>query len=353
MIGQLVASVLLLGANAFFVALEFALIGARRTKLEPLAADGRRSARVALAATGDLNMQLAGAQLGITVASLLLGYVAEPLMVHLFEGLTGRVLPDSASHAVAFVIGLSIVVFLHMVFGEMVPKNVAIASPEATLLALALPNRIYLAVVRPVVRTLNLLATGLVRLLRVDPRDELEDTHTARELATMLAESHEEGLIEDFAHELLAGVLDFGGRTASEIMIPRDEIVGVERPTPVAAVEALVLDEGHSRLPVWGATHDEPLGFVHAKDLLTLPAEAAQRPVPLRLLRQLLVVRADRSLDDVLRDMRQARVHVALVVDERGATAGLVTLEDLLEELVGDIVDETDVDDADGPTAQA
>ena len=343
MIWQVLLAVAMLAANAYFVAIEFALVSSRRTKLEPLAEEGSRRARRALAATGDLNLELAGAQLGITMASLLLGFVAEPLVVHALEGVLGVTgLPEGATTAIAFLVGLSIVVFLHMVVGEMVPKNVAIAAPERTLLALMPLDRVYLAVFRPVVRLLDGLASLGLRVVRVERRDELGGTHTAQELAVMLAESHEEGLIEDFAHDLLAGVLDFGDRTAADVMVGRDDIVAIDRGTTVAEAEARIVAAGHSRLPVLGATPDEPLGFVHAKDLLAVEDDAVGRPVPARLVRPLPVVRADRALDEVLLAMRRTRVHVALVADEAGRTAGLVTLDDLLEELVGDILDEGD-----------
>lgn len=343
MIWQILFALAMLVANAYFVAIEFALVGSRRTKLEPLAEGGSRRARRAVVATGDLNLELAGAQLGITMASLLLGFVAEPLVVHALEDLFGFAdLPEGVTAAAAFLVGLSIVVFLHMVIGEMVPKNVAIAAPERTLLALMPVDRAYLAVFRPVVRLLDGLASIGLRLLRVERRDEVGGTPTAQELAVMLAESHEEGLIEDFAHDLLAGVLDFGGRTAGDVMVGRDDIVAIDRGTTVAEAEARFVEAGHSRLPVLGATPDEPLGFVHAKDLLTVDDDAVGRPVPARLVRPLPVVRADRPLDEVLVAMRRTRVHVALVADEAGRTAGLVTLDDLLEELVGDILDEGD-----------
>jgi len=344
-IGQLVASIGLLAVNGFFVAVEFALVGSHRARLEPMAESGGRRARVALRSISELNLQLAGAQLGITIASLLLGYVAEPLVVHLFEGVFDQILPDGVSHALAFAAGLSIVVFAHLVFGEMVPKNVALAAPERTLLVLALPNQLYVVVFKPVIRLLNVMATGIARLLGVEPRDELGGSHTVIELSAMVAESHGEGLIEDRAHDLLAGVLDFGGRTVAEVLVPRAQMVTIDRQTTAAEAAALAGSAGLSRLPLVGATVDEPYGFVHAKDLLALPVEALGQPVPLRLVRQLLVVRVGRELDDVLRDMRRSRTHLALAMDEGGRTAGIVSLEDLLEELVGNILDETDRDD--------
>ena len=337
-----VAIVALLLVNGFFVALEFALVGSRRSRLEPLAAGGDRGARRGLDAIGELSVQLAGAQLGITVASLLLGLVGEPAMAHLLSLLVEHVpgVPDGVVHPVSFVVGLTLVVFAHMVLGEMVPKNLTLAHPERTLRQVTGPNRLYLAVARPVVGVLNAMANAGVRLLGVEPRDELASAHTAEELAVLVAASREEGAIEGFAGELLSGVLDFGGQQVSEVMVARERIRALPRTVTVAEAERTVLAEGHSRLPVLGTGGlDDVLGFLHAKDLLTLPEDARDRPVPARLIRRMLVVPRRRSLEDLLLAMRRSRVHFALVVEEDGTTAGIVTLDDLLEELVGDIVD--------------
>jgi CBS domain containing-hemolysin-like protein len=336
--------------NGFFVGFEFAMVGSRRSRLEEMAAEGNRRARAALDASSDLTMQLAGAQLGVTMASLGIGAFGEPTLAHLVEGpLEALPLPHGVVEPLGFVIGLGIVVFFHMVIGEVVPKNLALAGPERSLLLMAPLSRAYLRVFRPLVWLLQRLANAGVRLLRVEPRDEITSAHTASELAAMVAESHEEGLIEEFAHDLLAGVLDFGDRDVSSVMVPRDEVVTVSRGDTVAAIEQVVVRSGHSRLPVVDTDVDAVLGFVHAKDLLTLPPETHDEPLPLRIVRRMLVVTRDRSLEDLLLGMRRARIHFAVVVDGDRRTAGVVTLEDLLEELVGDILDETDRQD---PRAQ-
>lgn len=340
-----VAIVVLLAVNGFFVALEFALLGSRRSRLEPLAEAGDKAAQRGLDAMRDLSAQLAGAQLGITVASLILGLVGEPAMAHLLEPVVDLVpfVPDSWAHGVAGVIGLLIVVFAHMVLGEMVPKNLTLTHPEATLRLITLPNKAYLTLVRPLVWVLNVLANLGVRAFGVEPRDELASAHTVEELAVLVAASREEGTIQGFAAELLSGVLDFGGRPVSSVMVPRDEICTIPATATPAAAEAVVLDRGHSRLPVLGAGGiDDVLGFLHAKDLLHLPSSAEHLPMPPRLLRRMLVVPRERSMEDLLLAMRRSRVHFALVTEADGTTAGLVTLDDLLEELVGEITDERD-----------
>lgn len=340
----LVVAALLLAANAFFVAVEFALVAARRTRLDELAEDGSRSARLAAGATRELSLQLAGAQLGITMASLGLGFVAEPAVAHLIEAALGGLVevPAGVEHAIGLVLGLSIVVFVHMVVGEMVPKNVAIAAPERTALALAIPNRLYVLAFRPVLHLLNALSNVGVRLLRIEPRDELAEGRTAEELAGLLAESNEEGLIEDTRHALLAAALRFQEVRADSVVVPLDRVTAVARRTSVAEAERVVARTGHSRLPVYEATPDRLTGYVHAKDLLLVEGEGRERPVPLRLVRPMLVVDAGRPLDDVLLAMKRQRVHVATVVGEDRATLGILTLEDVLERLVGAIRDETD-----------
>lgn len=341
-------TVLLLLANGFFVAMEFALIASRRTKLEALAEHGDIRARLALDATKALSLQLAGAQLGITMASLGLGAVAEPTLAHGLEAVLGP-LPDSVRATIAFAVALGIVVFLHMVVGEMVPKNAAIADPERMMLRLAIPNRLYLFLFGPIIRLLNALSNFGTRRLGVEPRDEVEAAHTAAEIATMLAASREEGLIEQTAHDLLTGALGFGRRRLVEVALPMSDVVTVPQSATVADAERVVLESGHSRLVVTGRDRSDIIGFVHAKDLLTVPDDARSRPIPLLRIRRVLVLDESRPLDEVVVAMRRARTHVSVVVDAAGAAVGLATLEDVLEDLVGDITDESDRRPRSGP----
>lgn len=346
-LGAIAVAVLLLLANGFFVAVEFALVASSRTKLEPLAAEGKRAARYGIEAISDLTLQLAGAQLGITMASLALGFVAEPAVAEIFTGVLGLAdLPDALVHTIAFVVALTIVVFLHMVIGEMVPKGLALAAPEKTLLAVAVPNHFYVKFFRPLLWLLNHSANLGLRPFGVEPADELQLARTPEEFAALIEESRDEGYIEELAHDLLTGALEFGATRVAEVMTPRDAIVSVTRQATVAEVEQLVVETGHSRLPVIGRDLDDVQGFVHAKDLLVLAPRTQGSLLPVRLVRSMVLARCDWSLDAVLRTMRRSRVHFAVVVDDAGRTAGIVTLEDLLEELVGDIVDETDRDAA-------
>jgi CBS domain containing-hemolysin-like protein len=337
-------AIVLLLANGFFVAVEFALVASRQTKLARLAEEGSMSAGLALRASRELSLQLAGAQLGITMASLGLGAVAEPAVADLLESAIGVFadLPEGVLHTISFAIALTIVVFAHMVVGEMVPKNIAITDPERTARWLAIPNHLYVTLFRPVIRLLNAIANAGVRLLGVEPRDHLGTAHSPDELATMLAASREEGLVEEVAHQLLTGALGFGTRAVGEIIVPLEQMVSVARDATVADAEQVVVASGLSRLPVVGRDRSDVLGFIHAKELLTVAAEARDRPLPYGRIRRILSVPAARPLDDVLVDMRRSRTHLAAVVGADGSTIGIVSLEDVLEELVGDIRDESD-----------
>jgi CBS domain containing-hemolysin-like protein len=339
----LLLGVVLLAANGFFVAAEFATIAARQTKLEMMAEAGSRRAAVALGATRHIQLQLAGAQLGITMASLGLGSVFEPFVDRHLHRATGAIpgIPEGVATPIAFALSLLFVVFLHMVFGELVPKNLAISAPEATLLGVAVPYRAFLAAFRPVLLVLSAIAGAGVRLFGVQPRTEVPRAHSPSDIAAMVDASKEEGLIEEFAHGLLAGVLDLRDRTAADVMVPWDAVVLVPAGATVAEVERLAAQVGHSRLPVASAS-GPPTRFVHIKDLLQVPLARREQPVPVNLVRSVLRCRPGDPLDGLLRSMRRSRVHVAIVVSGTGVPVGLVTLEDVLEELVGEIRDESD-----------
>lgn len=341
---QLLLGLLLLLANGFFVGVEFAVLASRRTKLEAMADSGSARARVALGSIRELNLQLAGAQLGITMASLLLGYVAEPAVSDLLEDAIGRFvgLPAGVLHTVGFVAALTLVAFLHMVIGEMVPKNIAISDPERTLLALALPNRLYVLVFGPLLKLLTAISNAGTRLVGVEPRDELATAASAEELAAMLGASRDEGLIEDVAHQLLTGALHLQDRGLSSVLVPRDAVGWLPRTATPAEAEALVVASGHTRLLVVGEGVDDVLGFLHAKDLLNVAGDARHRALPLGRVRRMLVLPEPTLLDDALLEMQRSRTQLALVVDGEGRTRGIATLEDVIEALVGDIRDESD-----------
>jgi len=340
----LLAALLLLVANAFFVAVEFALLASRVTRLEPMAEDDDRRAAIALASIKDLQSQLAGAQLGITMASLGLGFVAEPAIATLIESVIESFveIPSNMLHAISFTLALSLVVVVHMVIGEMVPKNIAIATPERSARILAPVHRVYVKLFAPIVWFLTAVSNGITRLLGMEPADELNTALTVNEFHRVIEGAVEEGKLEDLEHDLLDRALDFRARTAGSIMVPHSRMVTAPRSTSVADLEALVAESGHSRIPVTGRTLDDVVGFVHSKDLLRFAAADREIPVPLEMVRRMVIVTPDQPVRDLMRSMRRGRRHVALVRANDGRLLGMVTLEDVLEALVGDIADETD-----------
>ena len=351
-VGLLAVSVLLIVVNGFFVAAEFALLASRVTRLEPMAENGDDAgASAALEAVQDLQPQLVGAQLGITMASLGLGYVAEPVVASLIESAveTFVELPGGVLHTISFVVSMALVVTAHMVVGEMLPKNLAIANPERVARVIAPIHAFYLAVFKPVVWTLNTVSNGIVRMLGTEPVDEINTALTVNEFHTLFDGVLEEGKIEDTEHGLLAGVLDFRARTAGSIMVPAAAMVSVPRTTSVREIEEIVATSGHSRIPMQGTRPDNIVGFVHSKDLLRLGdldnGASHLDQVPLEMIRRMLIVGPDQSVRDLMFLMREHRCHAALVQTPDEQLLGMVTLEDVLEALVGDIRDETDQDD--------
>lgn len=340
------AGVALVAGNGFFVAVEFSVLAARRGRIEEWAEQGRPGAVSALAGMRSLNLQLAACQLGITVMSLVLGLLVEPVLGGALEHLLGlTAVPDAVSRVIGVALGLTIVSFVHMVLGEMVPKSLALAAPERTIVLLAPLNRAVTVVLHPIIVALNAMAMAGTRMLGVEPTDELARSHTPLELAAMLEEAAAGGELEATEHDLLSGALGFLGVSVRDVMTRREDLVTVPATATLAEAEKLVYDSGHSRVLVTGAS-DEVLGFLHAKDLLRHHRGLPNDLLPPGLVRVALTVSPEDLLPDVLPRMRRVRRHVAVVMRD-GELLGLVTLEDLLEAIVGDIRDESDRDESD------
>lgn len=339
----LLIAVVLLAANGLFVASEIALLAARRAVIDERAEAGERSAQIAARQLRELSVTFSGAQLGITMASLGLGAVAEPAVVRIFEGWLGAVeIGAGTRHVIAVALALLIVVFLHMVVGEMVPKNLALANPEKLAIRLAPFFRAYVVVLRPLIVALNRSANVLVRLARVEPRDELSLVHTPDELGYLLRESRREGMLPAQEARVLTAALGLGDIDAEAAMTPRVDLQAIEADAPATDVLELSRGSGFTRFPVHQGDLDSIVGLVHVKDVLTRDVDELDGLTVADLIRPIPAVPETRDVDRLLRDMRRERAHAVLVVDEFGGTAGLVTLEDVLEELVGEIEDEFD-----------
>jgi CBS domain containing-hemolysin-like protein len=350
---RLLAVVVLVVANAFFVAAEFALVSARRTRIEALIRQGDRKAKAVRAAQQDLYRQLSAAQLGITVASILLGFVAEDTVAYFFRQWLASLptwLAFLGRAGVASVIALSLISFLHVVFGEQAPKAVAITHPEAVSRWVATPLLIFSWITRPATGLLNSSANWLIRLMGIKGASpELERIHSPEEIRMLVEQSEEGGSLQQEDARLLEGVFEFSEKTAQEVMTPRTQMAALEADLTVEAAADQVAITGRSRYPAYTESLDEIIGVVHAKDILGALRSRPGQTIR-TILRPPLFVPGTREVEDVLADMKRLKTHLAIVLDEYGGTAGLVTMEDLLEEIVGPIYDEHDPQDRVGPT---
>lgn len=340
----LVWLVVLLAVNAFFVGAEFAVVSARRSQIEPRADAGSKSAGTTLWAMEHATLMLATSQLGITICSLLILNVSEPAIHHLLElalGPTG--LSAMTIGIVAFVVALLVVTFLHVVLGEMVPKNLSFSVPTRAALLLA-PGLVgFSRVLRPVIWTLNALANAAVRLARVEPKDEAASAFTLDEVAGIVAQSTREGVLSDRSGTL-SNAFAFTGAKVGDVAVPLESLVCLPADATPADVQRAVRTEGYSRYPI----HDEagrPAGYVHLKDVLDLiEGPTAERPIPRRRIRHLRAVRRTEDLEDALAGMRRDGLQLVRTVDADQATTGVLFLEDVIEVLVGEVSDATSAD---------
>src|SRR3954466_3911346 len=348
------AVVVLVLANAFFVSAEFALVGSRRTRLDELARAGDGKARLARRAVQSLDRYISATQLGITLASLGLGWIGEPALASLIRG-AFRWLPVAAeglaTHATASIIAFIIITVLHIILGELVPKALALLYPEQVSRWVAAPLMGFAWVMSFPITILNGSSNRLLRLMHINPPGETERLHSPEELRMLVEQSTEGGSLLQEDARLLEGVFEFSEKTAQEVMTPRTQMAALEADLTVEAAADQVAITGRSRYPAYAESLDEIIGVVHAKDIL-----GALRSRPGQTIRTImrppLFVPGTREVEDVLADMKRLKTHLAIVLDEYGGTAGLVTMEDLLEEIVGPIYDEHDpqvgVDATDG-----
>ena len=338
----LVAILVLL--TAFFVAGEFALVAVDRGRVKRLAGEGDRAAAQINSSLSRLSFELSGAQLGITITSLLTGAIAEPALAGLFEPLLQRIGWEGVTDRPVFAVGLALFVanIASMLIGELVPKNFALAKPFGTAKAVAIPMSWVNRLLRPVILILNRAANWTVRKLGIEPREELAGVRSLEELELIIRSSGEEGELDDAELSLLTRAISFTEKVASDVMVPRVDVVGLSRFDSVADLRRLSRESGHSRFPIFGEDRDEIVGVVHVKDSFRVPSERHSITPVGHIAKPALIVPDSRHLDDLLLDMQRDGRAMALVVDEYGGLAGIVTIEDLLEEILGEIADEHD-----------
>ena len=348
-VGRVLAALFLVALNGFFVASEFAFVRVRSTSVEQLAAEGRAGSAALQDVMHNLDDYLAATQLGITIASLGLGWIGEPAVAALIEPVLASVLPASVIHLVAFALGFSVITFLHVVFGELAPKTIAIADAERVSLLLAPPMKLSYYVFTPGIVVFNGAANAFTRLLGVPPASETDETMEEREIRRVVARSGEAGHVEAAEVEMIERVFDLDDTVVRAVMVPRPDVVSVPSDAELAALRATVLDAGHTRYPVVDADDaDRTVGFVDAKDVLRA-TDAGDDATAGDLARDLVVVPETTAIDDLLVQFRDGERQMAAVIDEWGTFEGIATVEDVVEAIVGDLRDGFDAEGPDDP----
>lgn len=337
------ATIFLVLLNGFFVAAEFAMVRVRGSQIEIKAKGGSGVAKVARGILHNLDGYLAATQLGITIASLALGVVGEEVATNLViraflaVGISLSQGYITASHILAF----SVITIMHIVFGELAPKSLAIQKSVRTVMAVSLPLRFFFVVFRPFIWVLNNFANFILKLLGINAVEGGETHHSSEELQYLLEQGKETGALDSNEHELIQNVFDFNERVVKNIMVPRTKISGVDIASTKEELLDMIIDEGYSRMPVYDDVIDKIIGIVHAKDIL--PLLARNEEIVLKdIIRKPYFIPETKKINDLMAELQQKRIQIAIVLDEFGGTAGMVTLEDIVEELVGEIQDEYD-----------
>jgi len=342
--GKLAVALLLVVLNGFFVASEFAFVRIRGTSVEQLAAEGRTGAATLQEVMADLDDYLATTQLGITIASLGLGWVGEPAVASLIEPVLGPILPANLIHLIAFAVGFSIITFLHVVFGELAPKTLAIAETERLSLFLAPPMKLFYFVLYPGIVVFNGTANAFTRSLGVPPASESEETLGERELLRVLTRAGEEGDIDVREVRMIERVFELDDTVVREVMVPRPDVVSVSADASLAELQSIIFEAGHTRYPVLDADDEEQVvGFIDVKDLLRAEADETEEYESVGdLTREIVVVPETMAIGELLLEFREQHQQMAVVIDEWGAFEGIATVEDVVEVVVGDLRDEFD-----------
>lgn len=340
---NLILVLVLVAANGFFVAAEFSLVSVRRTRIDELVSEGNRRARVVKRSLRDLDSYIAATQLGITMASLGLGWVGEPALATMLDPVLAEIVPDDmayiSAHGIAFVIAFSAITVMHIVFGELAPKTIALQRSEATSLWVAAPLEIFLKVFRPIIFAMNGLGRLVVNAIGLRETSGHALIHSEAELRMLVTASAQGGYLEETEQEIIDRAFVFHDDTAIDVMLPRTEIIGLPLNADTAQVQQSLQEHRLERYPVWEGDSDHITGVLHARDALAVLATGGQIDLP-QLIRPVLQVPTSLPLDRLIEAMREARTHIALAVDEFGGTAGVVELERVIERLVGPLPDE-------------
>lgn len=332
--------------NGFFVIAEFALVKVRRTRLEELLQQGNRRAQLVLRITSSFDAYLGATQLGITLSSLALGWLGEPLVAALLQPQLSQLVPgvDWLVRVVSIVLGFAGLTFFHIVLGELVPKSMAMQKAESLALLVAGPLHLFYQVCYPFIMLFQRTAQGILKLMGLKPASQSDLAHSEDELRMIVSASHRGGVLNQMESELIDNVFDFADRLAREVMVPRQDMVCLFLEDPLTETMQIVRQTGHTRYPLCSEDKDHVIGMIHVRDLMDLDI-CSREPQDLRtVMRDILIVPEGMSVAKLLQFMRRKRTHLAVVVDEYGGTAGLVALEDVIEEIVGDIQDEHDAE---------
>ena len=343
MISEILLTFFLVALNGFFVAAEFAIVKVRYSQIELRAQKGNKLAGIAQGILNHLDAYLSATQLGITLASLGLGWIGEPvvskILIASFHGL-GMDVSDELAHQIALPVAFALITVMHIVFGELAPKSIAIRKPEETTLAVSIPMRVFFLIFRPFIWVLNGFSNFILRLIGIQPADE-QEAHSADELRLLVKQSQKSGAIKEDNYQIIQNAFDFSELTAQQVMVPRKNIFALDIETPKEEILREVIENNYSRIPVYEDDIDNVMGIIFAKDILQANIQNPDWQLK-DLLRPVQYVYNSAKLNRVLKDFQSKHIHIGLVIDEYGGTEGMISMEDILEELVGEIQDEYD-----------
>ena len=340
---KLLSAFIFVAINAFFVAAEFSIVKIRRSRLEEIEAHGNKKAKLAINVTSALDSYLSATQLGITLASLALGWIGEPALAIIIDPLFGHWLKDDPilMHSVSIATAFTIITLLHVVFGELVPKSIAIQKTEAAVMLVVRPLYIFAKIFRPIIYIFDHLAALALKLIGIQPAHESDLVHSEEEIKLIAGASQRGGIIDKTESEIIKNAVDFSDKIAREIMVPRQDMECLYLENSYEENLDIVKQTNHTRYPVCDEDKDNIVGMIHLRDILMKEGEKDIT----KMLREVLFVPESISVSEVLHTMKKRHIHMAIVIDEYGGTSGLISLEDVLEELVGDIQDEHDTAD--------